>query len=354
MTAEKRTWTLSELAQHIGAILFGDQDAVIAGVAPTHLAGPDELTFLADVSKAKLLDGCRAAAILVPTGTRERFAGRTVLEADDVNRSFDEAAALFHPVRPSMVSGVSARAFVSSSARLGNNAAIGDGAYIGADVVLGDSCVVYPNAVILDGATIGQETVIFPNVTIYENCRIGARCRIHAGAVIGAYGFGYDSSADGHKISAQLGNVVIEDEVEVGANSTIDRATHGSTVIGFGSKIDNLVMIAHNCRLGRHNLICAHTGIAGSTTTGDFVVMAGRVGVKDHVHIGTGAILGAMAGVMENIPEKSQYVGIPATELKEQFKKQAALAKLPAMRREFIALQNEVKRLAEKLDGENG
>lgn len=352
MTAEKRTWTLSELAKRIGASVFGDGSILIAGVAPTHLAESSELTFLADLSKAKLLDGCRAAAILVPTGTRERFPERTILEADDVGRSFDEAAALFHPVRQPIAPGVSTRAFVNSTARLGKNVAVGDGAYIGADVELGDSCAVYPNGVILDGTTIGQKTVIFPNVTIYENCRIGARCRIHSGAVIGAYGFGYDSSADGHKISAQLGNVVIEDDVEVGANSTIDRATHGSTIIGGGTKIDNLVMIAHNCRLGRHNLICAHTGIAGSTTTGDFVVMAGRVGVKDHVHIGNGAILGAMAGVMENIPEKGQYVGIPATELKEWFKKQAALAKLPAMRREFIALQNEVKRLTERMERE--
>ena len=216
--------------------------------------------------------------------------------------------------------------------------------------MIGRNCVIHPNVVILDGTRIGDEAVLFPNVTIYENVEIGARCLIHAGAVIGAYGFGYDSSTGIHRLSAQLGNVVIENDVDIGANATIDRATHGSTRIGEGTKVDNLVMIAHNCSIGRFNLICAHTGVAGSTVTGDYVVMAGRVGVRDHLKIGDGAVLGAMAGVMADVPEKSRIVGIPATPEKEQMKKQVALAKLPEMRREFIALQKETARLAAELE----
>lgn len=347
--AMNRIFTLGELAEMLGGAVVGDAEKKIVGVAPTHLAGPEELTFLTDSKNAKLLDACRAAAVMVRSGTESEYPGRTLLAVDSVNDKFDFVAALFHPVRERMIEGISPLANIDERAKIGADVAIGPGAFIGKEVELGDGVVIYPNAVVLDGSVIGAGSTLFPNAVIYENCRVGERCTIHSGAVIGGYGFGYESSAAGHRISAQLGNVVIEDDVEVGACSTIDRATHGSTRIGQGTKIDNLVMIAHNCRLGRHNLICAHTGIAGSTTTGDFVVMAGRVGVKDHVHIGTGAVLGAMAGIMEDIPEKTQYVGIPATELREQFKKQAALAKLPTMRREFIALQNEVKRLSEKL-----
>ena len=343
--------TLSDLAALLGGTVAGDGSLEIESADPIHLAGEHSITFLGNPSKGALLDGCRAAAAIVPNGF-ERADGPALLRVENVAAAFDQVAALFRPPRTDMIAGISPRAFVHETARLGERTAVGTGAYLGAEVELGDDCVVYPNAVILDGTVVGSGTVIFPNVTIYENCRIGSRVLIHAGAVIGAYGFGYDSGASGHRLSAQLGNVVLEDDVEVGAGSTIDRATHGTTLIGAGTKIDNLVMIAHNCRLGKYNMICAHTGIAGSTTTGDFVVMAGRVGVRDHVHIGAGAVLGAMAGIMGDIPEKGRYVGIPATPEKEQMKKQVALAKLPEMRREFIALRNEVARLKENSEKE--
>ena len=350
--------TLSELAAWVGGTVRGDAAREIESAEPIHLADERSITFLHDAAKAKLLSGCRAAAVVVPNDfapesiasdnstSNERF---SLLYVENVEAAFERIAALFRPPRTGMMVGISPRASIHPTAKLGRNVAIGEGVYLGAEVVLGDDSVVFPNAVLLDGTTVGSGTTIFPNVTIYENCVIGSRCLIHANAVIGAYGFGYDSSAEGHRLSAQLGNVILEDDVEVGACSTIDRATHGSTRIGHGSKIDNLVMIAHNCRLGAHNMICAHTGVAGSTTTGDFVVMAGRVGVRDHVHIGTGAVLGAMAGIMGDIPEQSRYVGIPATPEKEQMKKQVALAKLPEMRREFNALRAEVARLAKEL-----
>lgn len=342
-----QTFTLAQLAEAVGGTAVGDSNIKIFGVAPTHLADGRTITFFDNSGKKNLLDGCAAAAAVVPIGFSD--AAMALVQVENVEAAFCRIAEMFLPPRTHQISGVSSAASIDSSAKLGENVSVGAGAYIGAEVEMGDGCVIYPNAVILDGTTVGRGTTIFPNVCVYENCRIGNNCIIHANSSIGAYGFGYDSSESGHKLSAQLGNVVLEDDVEVGACSTIDRATHGSTLIGAGTKIDNLVMIAHNCRLGRFNLICAHSGIAGSTTTGDFVVMAGRVGVKDHVHIGTGAILGAMAGIMEDIPPKSQYVGIPATELREQFKKQVALAKLPEMRREFILLQKEVKKLAEKI-----
>ncbi len=180
---------------------------------------------------------------------------------------------------------------------------------------------------------------------LYENTVVGPRCLIHAGAVLGAYGFGYELVDGRHQLSAQLGNVELGPDVEIGAGTTIDRGTYGATVVGEGTKIDNLVMIAHNCRIGRHNMLCSQVGIAGSTTTGDYVVMAGQVGVRDHVHVGKGAVLGAMAGVINNVPDGSRMIGIPATPEREQKIKQAVMTRLPEMRQQLKRLQAAVAKL---------
>jgi UDP-3-O-[3-hydroxymyristoyl] glucosamine N-acyltransferase len=180
--------------------------------------------------------------------------------------------------------------------------------------------------------------VIFPNAVLYENTVVGQRCIIHAGAVLGAYGFGYRMAGGGYALSAQLGWVEIADDVEIGAGTTIDRGTYGPTVIGVGTKIDNLVMIAHNVRLGRHNMICSQVGVAGSTTTGDWVVMAGQVGVRDHVHIGDKAVLGARSGVSCDIEAGRTVLGEPAIDLRDRKLQLATITKLPEMRKELKSL----------------
>jgi UDP-3-O-[3-hydroxymyristoyl] glucosamine N-acyltransferase len=195
------------------------------------------------------------------------------------------------------------------------------------------------------GSRIGEDVTIFPGAVLYENTVVGARCLIHAGAVLGAYGFGYEQIDGRHQLSAQLGNVELGADVEVGAGTTIDRGTYGPTAIGEGTKIDDLVMVAHNCRIGRHNMLCSQVGIAGSTTTGDYVVMAGQVGVRDHVNIGDRAVLGAMAGVINDVPEGSRMIGIPATPEREQKIIQAVISKLPQMRQQLKRLQNVVDKM---------
>jgi UDP-3-O-[3-hydroxymyristoyl] glucosamine N-acyltransferase len=186
---------------------------------------------------------------------------------------------------------------------------------------------------------------------LYEDTMVGDRSVIHANVVLGANGFGYSQDGGRHVLAAQLGHVRIGSDVEIGAGTTIDRGTYGPTIIGDGTKIDNLVQIAHNCQIGRHNLICSQVGIAGSTTTGDYVVMGGQAGVRDHVHIGTGAMLSAMAGITNDVPEKTVMMGIPATPEREQKLKQAALAKLPAMRKEFKALRASIAALEKTASG---
>ncbi|MBQ9874221.1 MAG: UDP-3-O-(3-hydroxymyristoyl)glucosamine N-acyltransferase [Thermoguttaceae bacterium] len=343
---------LSKLAELTGGIVPEGRDCLVERAAQLRAADETCVTFAEKPEKLDWSVATKARAVVVPSSATvlppERFG---VLLVDDPKRAFNKIAAFFRPRRENLVAkGVSELANVAPSAKLGEGVAIAPFAVVGEDCQIGDGAVLHSGVVLLAGAKVGAGTTLFPNVVVYENCVVGSNCLIHANAVIGAYGFGYDSSTGEHVLSAQYGNVVIEDNVEIGACATIDRAAYDSTKIGEGTKIDNHVMIAHNCRLGRRNLICASSGVAGSVETGDYVVMAGRVGVRDHVTIGTGAVLGAMAGVMGDAPEGARIVGIPATPEKEQMRKQVALAKLPETQKEFKALKKEVADLTKRLE----
>ncbi|MDR0521752.1 MAG: UDP-3-O-(3-hydroxymyristoyl)glucosamine N-acyltransferase, partial [Planctomycetaceae bacterium] len=274
--------------------------------------------------------------------------GFALIQVPNVLDSFEKIARFFHPPREEKQTGISRQCFIHPSVKLGQNVSVGHFAVIEEDSVIGDNATIYGGVQIGAGCTVGSGTTIFPNAVLYRSTVTGSRCIIHSGAIIGAFGFGYNSSDGSHQLSPQIGNVVIGNDVEIGANTTIDRATYGSTEIGDGTKIDNLVMIGHNCKIGRHNLLCAHTGIAGSTTTGEGVVMAGRVGVKDHVHIGDRAVLGAMSGILGDVAPDVRIVGIPATPEKEQMRIQIALQALPEMRKEFKKLRQTVEELRER------
>lgn len=335
---------LSEIAALIGGKVVGDGNYPITGAAPLQNAEPSDITFLERPDRLAVLQRkSKAGAVIVPPGVQPE--GFNAVQTEHVLEAFEKVVRCLHPRHCETIQGISDKAFIHLSAKIGSGVAVGPFAAVGEDCELGDNVTIHGGVQIAAGCRIGNNTHIFPNTVLYRDTVIGKNCIIHANSTIGAYGFGYDSSAGSHKLSPQLGNVVIGDEVEVGANTTIDRATYGSTIIGSGTKIDNIVMIAHNCKIGKHNLLCAHTGIAGSTTTGDYVVMAGRVGVKDHVHIGHRAVLGAMSGIIADVEEDARIVGIPATPEKEQMRIQIALQSLPAMRKEFKALQRDVGEL---------
>ena len=342
--------TLTELSVLVQGRLVGDGGTIIKGAAPLRDAGPGEITLLGSIEKAQQLAGCRASAAIVPRS----FAGDGLpaIQVDDVHAAFIRILQLFRPPREVVRVGVSPLASISPKAVLGANVDVHPFATIAADVEIGDRTIIHSGVRILPGCKIGADVIIFPNVVLYDGTVVGPRSIIHAGAILGAYGFGYSFVGGKHCMSAQLGNVVLGADVEIGANTTVDRGTYGSTVIGEGTKIDNEVMVAHNCRIGRHNLLCSQVGIAGSTTTGDYVVMAGQVGVRDHVHIGDGAILGAMAGVINDVADGARVVGIPATPEREQMVKQAALAKLPELRKQVKLLQATVDRLVERMKDE--
>jgi UDP-3-O-[3-hydroxymyristoyl] glucosamine N-acyltransferase len=263
----------------------------------------------------------------------------------DVHAAFARIVSHFRPPRTQAAIGVSPYAIVSSTARLGANVNIHPGVTIGDDCEIGDGVTILPGAQILPGCTIANHVHIGPGVVLYENTVVGERSIIHGGAVIGAHGFGYSQVDGRHVPAAQLGYVRIGSDVEIGAATTIDRGTYGATTIGDGTKIDNLVQIAHNCQIGQHNLICSQVGIAGSTTTGDYVVMGGQAGIRDHVHIGSRAVLSAMAGITNNVPDGVVMLGVPATPEREQKLKLAAATKLPEMRKEFKAMRRAIAEL---------
>lgn len=339
---------LAELAALVGGELLGDGELVIEGAAPLHDAQPGQITLVNGAERSRSFRNCHASAVVAPKGFDP--GDRPAILVDDPYRAFAQVVMFFHPPRQARRIGISPLAVVSPTARLGEDVDVYPFATIGDEVVIGPGTTIHAGVHIMAGSQIGPNVTIFPNAVLYENTVVGPRCVIHAGAVLGAHGFGYTFTGGRYELSPQLGNVVLGADVEIGAGSTVDRGTFGPTVIGEGTKIDDLVMVAHNCRIGRHNMLCSQVGIAGSTTTGDYVTMAGQVGVRDHVHIGSGALLGAMAGVINDVPDGARMIGIPATPEREQKVKQAALSRLPEMRRELRGLQRVVEELLERFE----
>jgi UDP-3-O-[3-hydroxymyristoyl] glucosamine N-acyltransferase len=337
--------TLAELADLARGRLVGDGQTRIDCVATLAEAGEGALTMIDRAALVGQLHEIAAAAAVVPADVDLQQLSLPAILVDDVHEAFTAIALHFRPPQPAQRIGISSAAHVSPTAQIAADVDIHPGAVIDDDVHLGRGATIHSGVRILRGCRIAEDVAIMPNCVLYEDTRVGPRTLIHAGVVLGAYGFGYKQKAGAHHRTSQLGHVRIGADVEIGANTTIDRGTYGATTIGDGTKIDNLVMIAHNCRIGRHNLICSQVGIAGSTTTGDWVVMAGQVGVRDHVHIGQGAVLGAMAGISNDVPDGMRMIGIPATPEREQKLKQAALTKLPEMRKQLKALERDVARL---------
>jgi UDP-3-O-[3-hydroxymyristoyl] glucosamine N-acyltransferase len=337
--------TLATLAELVGGRLVNDShgDLAITGAATLDDARTGDITMVDLASKAPRLARSAASAVLVP----QDFVpdNPPAIQVDDVHLAFTAIVTHFRPPLVSARFGVSPAATVSPRARLGKDVDVHPGATIGDDVEIGPHSTIHSGARILAGCKLGSSVTVYPNAVLYERTIVGDRSVIHAGAVLGAHGFGYKLVGGRHQLSAQLGNVEIGCDVDVGACSTIDRGTYSATVVADGTKIDNQVMIAHNCRIGRHNLICSQVGVAGSTTTGDYVVMAGQVGVRDHVHIGAGAILGAKAGVSGDVPAGAHLLGSPAVPLRDQKLQFAILSRLPDMRKQLKELQRQVDAL---------
>ena len=299
---------------------YGGPEFTIDGVAPLSEATERHISFLSNPKYAAQLETTNAAAVLVANdleGDSPRW-----IRVPNPYYAMATTVARFFAQRPRPM-GISPQALVAKSAELGTNVAVGAFTSIGDDVVLGDDVVIYPNVTIEPGVTIGEGTIVYPHVSIYYACRIGRRCIIHSGVVIGGDGFGFatDDAGTHHKIP-QVGIVRIEDDVEIGAGTTIDRAALGETVIGEGTKIDNLVQIGHNVRVGQRCLIVAQVGIAGSTMLGDAVQVGGQSGFAGHLKIGDRARVYSKSAVFEDVPEGVWVRGIPAVSQREYVRQQ--------------------------------
>jgi UDP-3-O-[3-hydroxymyristoyl] glucosamine N-acyltransferase len=337
------TATLGQLAELVQGKLIGDPNLVITGAATVQEALPGEITFVDHPKLRGRIETSSAAAVVVPADWEP--VGHASLHVQQVRASFAAIVRFFRPPLQLPRQGISTTAQIHPSACLAEDVEVHPYAVVGPQVQIGRGSVVHSHVSIMGRCQIGEDVTLYPGVVLYRDTVVGDRAIIHAHAVIGAHGFGYETVQGRHLPGDQLGYVVLESDVEIGAGTTVDRGTYGPTVIGSGSKLDNQVMIAHNCRLGKHNLICSQVGVAGSSTSGDYVVMAGQVGVPDHVRIGNRVVLGAKSGVMRDVPDDSTYIGIPATPERDQMAMQAALAKLPELRRQVRSLVRHVEQL---------
>lgn len=343
-------YTLAELAGRLGAEISGDGSTVITNASAIGAAVKGDITFARDKANLSQLTNCLASAVIIPFDCE--LQGIPGLLVEDPTAAFVDVVKLFRPAPPSYPAGINPAARVDPSARLDETVSVHAGTVIGADVEVGARTQIHGGVQILPGTRIGSDCLIYPNVTIYEQTVIGDRVIIHAGSVLGSFGFGYDFVDGCYQRGQQLGNVVIENDVEIGACCAIDRGSFGSTLVGEGTKLDNQIQIAHNCRIGRHNIICAQVGIAGTVTTGDFVVIGGQVGIRDHIQICDGTQVGACSGVMQHLTEPGTYMGTPTRPEAQQLKVFATLPHLPGMRKQMRTMQRLIDDLKDRLDSD--
>lgn len=333
------TKTLQELAEYLGGGVRGDGSVRISGLAPLDNAGPGTITFLANPKYAARVADTKADAVLMAPGG-EAY-GRNVIELANPYLGFAKLLTLFY-TQPHPALGVMPGALLGANVTLGEEISIYPGAVIGNNVSIGARTVIYPGAVLYDGVSIGTDCVIHANAVVRERCRIGHRCKLQPGAVIGSDGFGYAPDGSSYYPIPQIGIVVLEDDVEIGANTTVDRAALEVTLIKRGTKLDNLVQVAHNCRIGEDCMIVSQVGIAGSSTIGNHVTLAGQVGVVGHVAIGDNVIVGAQGGVPGSLAANAYYSGSPAMPHKEWLRVMGTLPRLPDMRKKMTELEKKI------------
>ena len=319
------TVPIGEIVDFVDGQYMGDRGRPVSAVAPLAEAGEEQLSFLSNRKYAEQLARTKAGAILVPKsleGEDKRW-----IRVDDPYFAIARIMTRWFSARPKPKT-VSPLASISPSARLGANVAVGPFTTIGEKVVVGNNVTIFQGVSIEAGATVGDDSIVYPNVVIYDGTRIGRRCVIHAGVIIGSDGYGFAMHEGKHHKIPQIGIVRIEDDVEIGAGTTIDRAALGETVIGEGTKIDNLVQIGHNVKVGKHCLLVSQVGIAGSTELGDHVFVAGQSGFSGHLKIGHRVQVAAKSAVLADVPDDTKVMGSPAMPFNEFARRHAALKKL--------------------------
>lgn len=346
----ENSYPLSELAKLLQGTAYGP-DVEIHGVGTIDDARAGEIVFIESPDMVELAANSNASALIVPQSAE--IAGKPLIVTEDPRLAFNRVLELFAP-QLRRFEGIHPTAIVESGVTLGKDVSIGAHSFVGQNSIVGDGATILPLAYVGHEACIGNGTVLHPHVCVGDRVYVGNNCTVHAGAVLGADGFGFAPTAQGHKKVPQIGTVIIEDNVEIGANCTVDRATVTVTRIGEGTKMDDSVHVAHNCTIGKHCLLCAQVGIAGSTTIGNAVVMGGQAGVTDHVSICDNTIVGGQAGIISSIDKPGVYSGYPAERHTAAMRKQALIRRLPDLLKTIKDLEARVKELEQQLHDADG
>ncbi len=338
-----------EIALYLHGEVVGDHEVAVSTLSKIEEGKAGSLAFLSNPKYEHFLYDSEASIILVNKDFTPRFAYKaTLIKVDDSYQAFASLLQLYARTKASLKVGIEQPSFLHESVETGEEFYFGAFAYAGKNVKIGKRVKIYPQVFIGENVTIGDDTLIYSGAHIYDDTQIGCRCVVHSGAVIGSDGFGFAPQSDGtYQKIPQLGIVILEDDVEIGANTTIDCGTMGSTIIRKGVKLDNLIQIAHNCDIGEHTVMAALTGLAGSTRVGRFCRFGGQVGVAGHLAVGDHVQVGAQSGVVKDIPSNQMLLASPAIDYKQAIRMYSVMKNLPQLRQEVIDLEKEVKRLTE-------
>ena len=343
-------FSAKQIAEYLGGTVEGNPEAKVSTFAKIEEGVPGAISFLANPQYAHYLYTTESSIVLVNKDFQlEQEVKATLVRVDNAYECIARLLTLYQSTMQKR-KGIHPLAFVAESAKLGEDVYVGPFAYVGEGVEIGRGTQIYPSAVVEEGATIGEDCILYPHATVYYGCKLGNRVTLHSGAVIGADGFGFAPAADGYEKIPQIGIVTIEDDVEIGANTCVDRSTMGTTLIHRGVKLDNLVQVAHNCEVGSHTVMSAQVGVAGSTKIGEWCMFGGQVGIAGHAVIGDRVLSGAQAGIAGSIRKGNVTIqGSPAIDAKNFMRSSVVFKYLPEMQNELNRLKKEVEALKGKL-----
>ena len=341
-------FTAKQIAEYVGGKVEGDELASVNTFAKIEEGKNGAISFLSNMKYLHYIYDTESSIVLINEDVKlEKETKATLIRVKDAYACVAKLLQRYASMKPNKV-GIDSLAFIHPSAKVGKDCYIGPFVAIGPDVVIGDGCVLHPHVTIGEKASVGDNTEIYSNAVVYHHCKVGSNCVLHAGCVIGADGFGFAPNNECYDKIPQIGNVIIEDNVEIGANTCVDRSTMGSTIIHKGVKLDNLVQVAHNCEIGENTVMSAQVGIAGSTKVGSWCMFGGQVGIAGHITIGDKTFLGAQSGVPGKIKGNETLIGTPPMEPKAYFKSQAIFRRLPEIYKQLNELQKQVEELKNK------
>lgn len=343
-------FTAAQIAQLIGGSIEGDANAAVNDFAKIEQGREGCISFLANPKYTSYVYDCQSSIILVSSAfVAERPVKATLIRVDNPYEAMARLMQAYEQMKPKQ-KGISSLAYIAETAKIGKDVYIAPFVFIGDNAVVGDRVELHPHATIEERASVGNDTIMYSNTVVYHDCQIGNHCILHAGCVIGADGFGFAPNENGYEKIPQLGNVIVEDNVEIGANTCIDRSTMGSTIVHQGVKLDNLVQLAHNTEVGSHTVMSAQTGVAGSTKVGQWCTFGGQTGISGHAVIADHVTTGGQTGVINSIRKpNTAYMGTPAIDFHNFYRSSAAFRQLPEMFRELNSMRKEIEALKNQL-----